>query len=1112
MELSEKIKLYRRLFNGRQDVYGKQWVRQFDGKEIKGYAPACDNFFKDFCHLKTKSGTGCASCEHKKWTPVSDESIRKHIEGEEVHIQYVLHPDGTLLFGSMDFDVKPGKEHLGHGFDAVEKVIKILRSDGVDYHIARSTTGGFHVYIFFGTPYLANRYRAYIDRVFELAGFKEELRATGKPLPEQFPKQSYITNNGIGNGIKTPMIETAFKRRRNCWVDSFNTPIGTDSMDFSGAQWDYMSRIVPQGFEVIDRIIETEGLDVNDDYLQSAFKIGPRAAGTRSGGSSTSDGRWQQPLTGSIEKILEGCSAYRNIKAKIDTGVVIGHDEGFALYHICMHTADGLDWFKKSVPGWGENERDLNQLNQSLNKNYAPWTCQKLQEKGICVAGTRCFEKKPPREIIDGMEVLRDDIPKEKWPEPSPIRYGFGRGEDFLLRLQAEVLEAKKESNEEKRLELMRNIAKRSQVFDAGQQKDFKEFVRKEKPLKRNDISKIFNEAVESYTEETKKHMGVRDDIVKCEDYFYQKDTYGYTLKKTGKDGKAKDIKISEFDIIIHEERQYIDDGDVKSSFSGIIRAKGFEKPFEIDSDSWQDNTRFCSFFGNRMGARFSPLRANLEYIRQAALGFSLSAGMDTKVYLTTQGYYRGEYLMPSCLIDKDGIKPNTTKQIDLKFKQTKNIDFKILSIEEVRELLSHIRVDFLRTWPENWVRVALAHTLFPCVMGYLGWDKRATLFLEGLTGSGKSELTHMCQFFYGKFDNLYNFMSSPKAIRELGYQFKDVLLVVDDYKNLSKEQSAAVKEAILNAYDGHIAAKLNINIELRENKSTRGVYMMTGEEMIANDAATIARSILIETQKRDMSQTLDSYKRVKEKRELYNGIPPHFIHWVYQRDKDAIDQMMIDAKNKLREGSSDAQNIERISYNLAVNYTIWTMFTGFMAELGVLDSKEKSELDFKHWTYMLELKHTMLKRCETELGSGVFLSLLSQLIASGEVNIDNLNWSSNQNKPIVGFVIKDQPIDCVYLYPDVVFEIVKNNTRNQPLLGSRNALLRQLEDQGAIAKRDKDKHTKKMRYGSRTVNVLAIYPHFVGINVSDAMLEDDTPTAKVINFKPLKREECGMI
>ena len=77
MNQQQRVRIFRERFYGRQDVYGRKWeiVRE-DGGRASGYAPVCDNFWKDACHLRLKDGIRCDGCEIKKYTPVSDETVQ----------------------------------------------------------------------------------------------------------------------------------------------------------------------------------------------------------------------------------------------------------------------------------------------------------------------------------------------------------------------------------------------------------------------------------------------------------------------------------------------------------------------------------------------------------------------------------------------------------------------------------------------------------------------------------------------------------------------------------------------------------------------------------------------------------------------------------------------------------------------------------------------------------------------------------------------------------------------------------------------------------------------------------------------------------------------------
>lgn len=1113
MDSSQKTEVFRSKFYGRQDVYGKQWemVDKADGKIKRGFAPVCGSINDPGCHIRLKDGISCAKCEKKKWAPVTDESTLKHIIGEQAQLVYMLLQDGTIRFGAMDFDLKEGKEAEGYGFDEVSKVSSLLSDWGVKHHIARSTGSGYHLYIFFDKPYSASRFRSFLFEVYSRVGFMHYIQQGIKPLPEMFPKQSYVASDGIGNGIKPPMIEPRFEKCRNGWVDRFNNFIGQDFPPEARieAQWEYLATAEYQSCEEFDRIIEEQSIEIPEETPTSSTGSSTERVYDRA--SNAGSGKWAQPLAGSIEKVMEGCAAFRRVRDKALEGQKLSHDEGFSLYHMSMHAMDGLDWFDKNVKDWGGTDSDKRQLEHSIDHNYSPWTCKKLQERGVCSLGTQCFEKRPPKEIVDGMEVIRDDLPKEKWPEPSPIRYAHGRGEDYMLKLKAEVSEVKKSKSESVKLEKLKALTLRAQVFDDGQFKDFKAFVREEKILKRNEISKIFNEASEEYEEDVKKKIKSLPNSSQMDDQLYVKEDYGYSLLKPVKNGKPNRIRLCSIDIIVKEIKTYHEEGLQKETrICGTVRAPGEERPFDLDMEDWSDVGLFNKYFTSILTTKFSPLRVNVEYIRQAALSFSEATGVEKKAHLLTQGYYDGSYLMPSCVVDSHGVRPNTSQQVDLTNKRTAGMDFKILSDEDFRNVLLHVKSDFLTTWPEAWTYVGLSHTLAAGVMEPMGWIKRHTLFYEGLTGGGKSELTHALQFFWGRFDSLNNFMSSPKGVRELGYQFKDACIVVDDYKGLTKEQTASVREAILHAYDRATDVKLNRDGTARAGRLIRGLFVMSGEEFITHDAAVIARTILVETGKHRTVETQEKYRRVMATRKDYCGITPRFISWFLGQDLAAIESTRYGHYIQLKEGHADAQNIDRVTNSLATNYVTWCMFTKFMVEHNVASPTEKDVMDARHWTFMLKLRHSMLKRCAEEQASEAFLRILAQMLVSGEVAIEGLPGCITEHKPVIGYVPKNT-IGLLYLFPDAVMEKVKGYSRNNPITGTATSIGRQLEDQGILITKDRGHLTKSTTYGNRKLRVWSIKSSALGVDLGEYQgetEEEEKPKNNVVDIRSASKDD----
>jgi hypothetical protein len=73
----EKIRLFRSLFRGREDVYPRRWESLKTGRS--GYSPACRNeWVPGICE---KPKVKCGDCSVRDLLPVTDVAIREHLVG-----------------------------------------------------------------------------------------------------------------------------------------------------------------------------------------------------------------------------------------------------------------------------------------------------------------------------------------------------------------------------------------------------------------------------------------------------------------------------------------------------------------------------------------------------------------------------------------------------------------------------------------------------------------------------------------------------------------------------------------------------------------------------------------------------------------------------------------------------------------------------------------------------------------------------------------------------------------------------------------------------------------------------------------------------------------------
>jgi len=140
-----KISLFRSLFRGREDVYPLRFESRRTGKA--GYAPACANeWVRGVCE---KPRIKCADCPNRRFLPVNDDVIRRHLSGrDELGRDFVLgvYPmflDETCFLLAVDFDRDDWRK------DAAAFIDTCRRLD-VAAALERSRSGnGAHVWLFF---------------------------------------------------------------------------------------------------------------------------------------------------------------------------------------------------------------------------------------------------------------------------------------------------------------------------------------------------------------------------------------------------------------------------------------------------------------------------------------------------------------------------------------------------------------------------------------------------------------------------------------------------------------------------------------------------------------------------------------------------------------------------------------------------------------------------------------------------------------------------------------------------------------------------------------------------------------------------------------------------
>jgi hypothetical protein len=1120
MDLSRKIEIFRSRFHGRQDTYGRaRKTRNKKGEEKTEYSPVCNNIWTDVCHIKRGTGVECRDCENQAWDPVSDRCVSEHISAHSMHNFFLMLDGGTLRFGAVDFDVKPGKEAQGYDFFEVQKFCRILKSHGINYGIARSTTAGYHVYMFFREPYPAARFRAVMSHFFSGAGFDEYVKEKIKPqYPEIFPKQDYVAEGFLGSGITPPMVEPLMMKGRKCWVDDDDKVIGEELAEGEAqieAQWNYLEALGWTDAAVFDGIIDEYRIKVDEiEVLKKRVERAERAVPGMVQGDGTS-----RPF-GHIEKVIFGCEAFSALHEKLKNGHDPSHDEGLALWNLAINTVDGREWFRVNVPTWGQTPGDIRELEYSVRHNYRPNSCEKMKEQGICHRDGFCSEAAPKAKVDseDSTDGALEDLKEPDRRLHNPYRFAFAQGSELLHQLikEADLLLAMEDADAKE--EALRKLAERSQALDKSKLRDFRAHVeRLLKPLKiaKNRVAPMFKEAQEKKFEKEQELMAEDSSVYEVGSFVYRKrfgdGKLGY-YQITRSKNEFLETLLVDIDIIVTEERYYMDESGVqKMVYRGYAKSVDSEKPFEIDAKVWASDSEFQTFFTVLMGHKFQPIRKQIEHIKQAALGWCEKRKLiKTVSSLMTQGFYEGSYLMPSVTVDATGLRPTAPGVLEIGNKDVvRYLDWQILDDETFLETLRHLKDDFLVAWPAEWTLIGLAHVFRPLMMPIMNWQHYPTLFYDGLTGVGKSEITKSLQQFWGHFPALVNLTATQKYLEEMAYEFKDACLVLDDFKNLTNQQKNAVIYQIQYGYDGSSSGKLHRDSSLRKGRKNRSSIIMSGEDFIQSQASVVARTLLIEVQRFDNEETAESYFRVQKMCKNYNGITPRFLQWLLGRDRELLQRECEETRLVLYRFAKGRQNASRIAENISANHLTWKCFTSFMEDCAVINAAEREELNQQHWKVAQLLYHRMVYRCEEEQEASNFQAVLVSLILSGRVRVEGLKGEGtkgfpvdNPRVPIVGYVPNEADQTVGYYYPDAVIEEVNSALHQQSVQLGKRTVGRQLADLKIIKDSDQGKHTKLVRRGNGRVRVWVI-DHVALQLVCEPPQEAEKPLAPVVPLRP---------
>lgn len=211
----EIIKLYRSLFNTRDDVFARYW-EDLPGKK-SGYAPVYRLNQSPYV--------------------LTDAVVQTHLEGNQTIGIYPLFPDNTTAFLAIDFD---GSDWL----NLIQKVAVIAVNNGLFCSIERSKSGnGGHLWFFFSERLPAYKARQMGKLLLDQAEVKNR-----KTFDRMFPSQDEHTGKSYGNLICLPLQGKFVVEEKTVFItqDSLSIP----------DQWQHLRKIRKITRQEVDQFLE----------------------------------------------------------------------------------------------------------------------------------------------------------------------------------------------------------------------------------------------------------------------------------------------------------------------------------------------------------------------------------------------------------------------------------------------------------------------------------------------------------------------------------------------------------------------------------------------------------------------------------------------------------------------------------------------------------------------------------------------------------------------------------------------------------------------------------------------------------------------------------------
>lgn len=571
--------------------------------------------------------------------------------------------------------------------------------------------------------------------------------------------------------------------------------------------------------------------------------------------------------------------------------------------------------------------------------------------------------------------------------------------------------------------------------------------------------------------------------------YVNQDDGRMYYVEKR-KDRKGREYPhytpISNFQATITGQIEY-ESGEKIFQVGGKAR-RGEEFNVDVPAELFGDDRRLRALLEAAAGPQDGLLAGQAKHLSPAIKHLTVGDVPRRKRYQRT-GWTGKQFLIPGR--EPDGIEIELHRKLPYALNGA--------DVDEGMDALSNL----LAAIPAEQSTVALSFVLSAPMAQISGWrNERYALFIAGRTGSYKTSWTQTMMCLYGAGfaadENLIKWGegATRNAIMALAAGASDLPFLVDNYKPQTGRGQADFVNLIHNILEGGEKDRMNRAAQLRSARSIHCWPIFTGEDVPDNDAASLARVLVLEFNqpKPGINYQLSA---AQDNSQHLSAVGWSWIEWLMTDEGSAAVKQETAELNTLRLGWAEhiasvnpkAQNIMRVATNLATNTICWRIARQHPVIGNMID-----QLSEQHDTGLRTIAGSMASRTAGSLEAERYLFALRQLLSLGRYVLQPRSETIGQfeRDRVIGY----QDSEGIYLVPDVALaaalELLGRHGLNEL---TTNTLHSQLKSMGLIAGHNPGRLTRRLRMAStgRQDYYLHLVPEALDLGTSeDDLAESD--------------------